>query len=124
MSGDGGDLLRAVGEKRIPRGHDVKQRNLRIDGQADHVADHVSPREFVALPVDPALRDAGVDQLPRIFAVENRKICCITETCRMGAEGAMGAVVEGTAPEAADLTADQRFHAREHRPGRLVREGG
>ena len=42
----------------------------------------------------------------------------------MGPQGTMGAVVEGAAPEAADLAADQRLHAREHRPGGLVREGG
>ncbi len=42
----------------------------------------------------------------------------------MGPEGQVGAVVKRATPQSTDFPADEGDHARQHRPGCLVRKGG
>ena len=108
----------------VPVEDHVRKVRFRVDGEADHLPHHLSPREFFALGINTGLGDAGVDELTGVFTVQDGKIPFIPEMVRIGPEGQVGAVVKRAAPETADLPADEGFHTREHRAGGLVRKCG
>ena len=96
---------------------------VRVDRQRKDFAEHVGFWEMRALfGFDAGIGDAGLDQIPRVIAVENREIALVAKQIGVLAQNPRANGMERAAPKRRQLPAQQIGDAPHHFAGGFVGE--
>ena len=117
------DLRRPRAEIDVLFFEDLRDRFLRVDGERKDVHQHVGLWKARVFEVDFRLVQAGRDQVPRVFAVEDSEIPRVAEQVRVPAQYPIADRVKRAAPERGNIAAEQIRHPPHHLFGGLVCEG-
>ena len=120
------DLLGEDHELGRPVGDDVGDGGLGVHGAGDQADHHVGLGEAPREARHPQLGDARLHQLARVLAVEDAKALAVAQDGGVLPEGERRHMVEGPAPEAAQVVAEglapELVHPADHLPGGAVGE--
>jgi len=103
---------------------DLVQRDQRVDGKADDLAQDVPLRKSPPCCLDAGVGNAGIEERLRVVLVHDGVVAAVPQPLAVSPKHPVGDVVEGPAPEPPGVHSREKLNASQHLPGGLVRERG